>query len=440
MRYCNINACSHLINPKRYILGRNTFMHSVTFNAWRDKMNNLQTGIILLALILISNMFLVNAEQVIQNETKLAIDKNIIGEPCYPQFTYTVTTPKVVDFDFVLAVDSSGSFGKSGDNSIQEDAIKDAIPKFLEKILEKSQQQNANFNIAIVSWNDKIDFAYYGFDNDDPSKAKLVPISTAVNDSDKFVENYICDEPDGTDFSSAIKASVNILDANPINKYHQYKRFIILLTGKSEFEKCSPEILEYAQDKYDIYVIGIDIPPEPSELRDHLNQIADYKDGRIQFISTGSPEISGSLEKSVEVATMSNESLRALIETVDNAMNSPVAYDVQLVESLYSYLNPDSDSFIVNGEKIKPLINRNSDNTNTITLDLPDLSPNSQTEVSFSAGLALWQLPASVTKNAKSSITIGAPNSNTPPSSFKYTWFDSVPYELDLPACELPAN
>lgn len=379
--------------------------------------------------VLISNINMAIAQERIQNETKVTINKEVYGDPLHPELIYKIITPKLIDFNFVLAVDSSGSFGVAG-NELECEAVREDIPNFIKKI--PSLYPNENFNISIISWDNDIDFAYEDFNNNDPKKARLVPIDKAINDSDNFKNEFSCLETDGTNISKALEASFDVLgsDQNRPNNLHKTKEFIILLTGKGEFTPATPTLIKKVQSKYEIYTIGMDIASQPS-LRSHLIELAINNDKRWKFIGAGSPELESTLNRSLELA---------LEEILGNARNSSVAHDVKIVETLYSYFRPDSASFRINGRSLDPqfvnIAQNKEDKTWTVTIELPDgLLPNSETEVAFNANFEPGNLPVSLTKNRKP-VIICSPSKVPPSAQFDFNWFNGDHFGLELPEGE----
>ena len=185
--------------------------------------------------------------QVLQKGTDVTITKSVEGAIAAPiTIKYKITTPKVDEFDFVLALDSSGSFGVGGDlYSTQKKAVLEAIPKFIKEIRNNSEYSANDFKISIIGWNDKIDFAYGDLDNKIPAKADLVPVENITSDIDTLMDLYECDEEAFTNISIPIKASLDVLDEknNPMNPGKRTSKFIILVTGRSEFAKAQQRFI-----------------------------------------------------------------------------------------------------------------------------------------------------------------------------------------------------
>jgi hypothetical protein len=225
--------------------------------------------------------------------TDFNVTKSVTAIGSKLRFKYDIGTPMVDDFYFVLALDSSGSMGYGG-NSDQGNAIIYAVPRFIGDTIAK--YPGKNFSISIVSWDDDIDFASWDFNNREPTNAKLIPIKELSNeiktkpvftsvDDDGY---YRCEEKDYTIISKAIEASINILDPtnNPDNYYHRTSKFIILVTGASEYTACNELLIKKANEEgYAIYVIGMDLA-ENSKMLDHLKTLAGNKRNRFQELNS----------------------------------------------------------------------------------------------------------------------------------------------------------
>ena len=374
-----------------------------------------------------------------ENKTGVTINKQIQGDILHKNLIYDIKTPKVNDFDFVLAVDSSGSTGPD-ENNLEGPAIAAAVPAFIEEVANNySMLKKANFNISVVSWNDNIDFASYDFKNTDPARAHLISINKSINDIDVFVNEFkryynYSDETRGTNISTAIKTSYDILnyDSKPNIDYHKTKKFVLLVVGKGEYKPCNQALMKVvrgdnkAVQGNEIFTIGLDIP-ESSSLFKHLKDLALNRDGHWRFIGADPGALQGSLNRNLETA---------LMEALDNATNSAVAHNVRIVESLYCYYTPDLGSFTINGVSVNKnsvQLMPNADGTTTIILPLPEpegLKPNSHTIVSFAANFNPTYLPVTFTGN-RESINLCTPSAATLPF-LHYDWFNGEPFDVHL--------
>jgi hypothetical protein len=376
-----------------------------------------------------------SASEYVENKTGVVINKEMRGDLSRQQLVYTIRTPKIDDFDFVLAVDSSGSLGPQ-ENYLEGSAVATAVPAFIEGIANNYSRTNKfNFNVSIVSWNDEIEFASSAADfrNKDPSKAKLFLINKSVNDINTFTDGfrnyYDCsDETTGTDISTAIKSSIEILDADvkPLVDFRKTKKFVILVTGKGEFEPCSPILMNLTQEKrYDIFTVGLDIAAS-SYLYSHLKDLTGNRDNHWKFIGASHDSIQDSLDGSLETA---------LMDALDNATKSSVADNVKIVESLYCYYKPDMASFKIDGVSVDPASiqkKTNLDGTTTIILGIPDgIKPNSEKVVSFAANFEPGYLPVTITKN-RNPITICSPGVDVLLPNIHFDWFNGESFEISL--------
>jgi hypothetical protein len=289
----------------------------------------------------------------------------------------------VDDFDFVLALDSSGSFGVGGDPfSTQKKAVLEAVPEFIKEIRNNSEYSANSFKISVVGWNDQIDFAYGDFNNRNPRNAKLVPVENVTSDIGELEEHYICDEESFTNISIPISAALNILDEkiNPPDPNKRTSRFVILVTGRSEFSKAQENLIKKAREKnYPIYIIGLDIV-KGSKLHDHLMELGDNKQKRVSFISfipSQSKVLAGQLRAALEAHLF-------------NATREPIARNVTIDETVYPYIMPDLKSIRIKGNTLgaNSSIVTNTDKTKTIHIELADgLMPRTETEITLEADL-----------------------------------------------------
>jgi hypothetical protein len=398
---------------------------------WREYMAKILAGVLAMMITLV----IINAciaQEYKEKNTGMIITKEIQGDFLNPKLVYHIKTPVVDYFDFVLAVDSSGSTGMG--DGVEGYAIAKAVPKFIKGIMEnETETSNVNFNLSVISWNDKIDFASLEFTNRVPSRAKFFSINKSTRNVDSFTsafENYYdnSDETSGTNISVAIKASKDALDADkkPNEKYYKTKKFIILVAGNGEFKPCDPKLMNATSDQYEIFTIGLDIS-RSSALFDHLKELTKNKDGNWRFIGAGANAVNDEL-----VGILQN----ALQDALNNATKSAVAYNVSIVESLYCYYSPDPASFMVNGIPINQgsvQTKRNPDGTTTIEFDVPGdlLKPNSEIVASFSANFNPGQLPITLT-DVRKPITLCTPDTKTVLPAFYYNWFSGDKFGLSL--------
>jgi hypothetical protein len=385
--------------------------------------------------------------------TGVNVTKIVEGVGGKPLIRYEIKTPNVDDFEFVLALDSSGSFGSGGEID-QGDAVVYAIPKFINGILNNQikdkKYQNKKFNISILSWDDDIDFAYSNLRNKIPENAKLVPIANAKNDTEinrvfaevyelneqeDFSGKYYIGESEGTNISLAIESSLAILNTtnNPLNINKRTHRFIILVVGPSEYPRVKPELIEaIKKSNIPVYVVGIDIRGN-SRMMSDLEEISDSKNYSQRF-------------KNIKaIGDQLNVFLfEALDKSLDDAIIDPVAENVTLIESFYSYFDPDTTAIIstadgANSYRLSGTKISNYDDTKTIVFNIPfKLLPNTTTDIEFGVKFNLKGLPVSITKTPKNFIFDPISNS-TQFSHIRYMWTVNEKREvkLDLPETEI---
>lgn len=367
-------------------------------------------------------------------------------------FEYDIKTPPVNNFDFVLALDSSGSVGESNYNN-QLEAINKAVPGFVEKTMREYYNLK-NFNLSIVSWNDKVDFAYTrsdlsppevsGFNNTDPSKAIPGPIDMVFNDmnkgnpvvfqwpkTDKGVFKSL--PTAHTDLSVALKASMDILNnsARYDTIYKRPVKFIILVTGESEYSPCNSSLIEAARKKgYSIYTILMNPQPDSlwtqNTLFNHLTNITMDVNKVIQVQSAISP--TSDLPIQLE---------NALSEALQLAITEPVATNVVIKDSFHDYIVPTDKA----STRILKLIDSYEEftcqnNNGTLVMPLPyGLPENNTTQVITYGNFALLDLPVSAT-NGSAPVVLSSMGGDAT-SAIRYTWLKTIEREADLPAIKM---
>jgi hypothetical protein len=332
---------------------------------------------------------------------------------------YFIKTPIVDSFEFVLALDSSGSLGKgNNEDETQKKAIEKAVPMFLQYI--KQNYSSSKFKISIVSWDDNVDFAIGGYNNSNPIDekynsenivAKMIPLDDVINITDNIFNNaFITSEYEQTDLSTAIKTSLKVINNTPYSKYDRVLRFVILVTGNGEFNRCNEDLINMAnKNRYGIYSIGIDTA-KSSMIRKELKNISG-DDKKIEYIGPIYQEVNRSL------SDLLYEALRVQLE---KAMNESIATNVKITESFYPYYRPKS--VYADGKSIGFYLRNNTDNTTTITFELPDgLRANSESEIRIDSEIVFENLPISVTNN-RTPVILCSPKSSTEISKIEYYW------------------
>lgn len=352
--------------------------------------------------------------------TNVTVNKYAKAENGNFKFYYDITTPRVDDYLFILALDSSGSFAyNSADNpDRQAKAVIGAVPEFLKNTI--NNYKNRNFKLSIISWDNDLDFAYKkgDFNNNDTSNIELVPIRDVVDDIAKlspFVEPdkegipYRCEEKEFTDLSQPIKASLEILDSeiNKPNDTHRVKPFIIIVTGQGEFARCEPIFIEYAKG-IPIYVVGMEFR-ENTKMWNHL--VYDICGNPDNFFRT--PSNSNSLR---------DDLLSALNSALGKAISDPVASNVSIVEPIDKCFAPDEKTVtaVIKTDPNKKIQVISKINQSSIEFQLPGgLYPENVTELAFDARFAL-DFPVS-------------DRDKFLPSRLSYTWFNNRNFNISIP-------
>lgn len=369
-------------------------------------------------------------------------------------FEYDIKTPPVNNFDFVLALDSSGSLGASN-LAEQLEAVNIAIPGFINQTLVKYRNLK-NFNLSIVSWNDKVDFAYTrsdlappevsGFNNTDPSRAIPGPIEMVFRDMNKGnlvvfhwpkVDNSIFKSlPTAhTDLSVALKASMDILNnsARYDTIYRRPVKFIILVTGESEYSLCDPSLISAAKSRgYSIYAIEMNPQPKSLETPDSMfNHLTNITMDINKVIPT--PPVLGAISPSADLPSQLEN---ALSQALQLAITEPVATNVVIRDSFYDYIVPTDDAsikIVKLADSYRRFIGQHSNGT--LTLQLPyGLPENNTTQVITYCSFVLRDLPISAS-NGSAPVVLASRGKDT--SVIHYTWLKTFDREADLPAISM---
>ena len=190
-----------------------------------------------------NNMILGDTNSSKEPNTNVIVNKTLDGINGYPNLIYKIKTPKVDYFDFVLALDSSGSFSYGQEKS-EAHAVVGAVPLFIKDITNKKNYKNKSINLSIISFDDNIDFAYAVLNKTDPFKNKEIKLAKPINvtevnrdleyHDDVFGENtdnfdYYANETEFTNLSVPIAASIDILDGVKQDRLHRISKFMILM-------------------------------------------------------------------------------------------------------------------------------------------------------------------------------------------------------------------
>jgi hypothetical protein len=352
--------------------------------------------------------------------TEVTVNKSVEPVGSNLKFRYDINIPRIDDFYFVLALDSSSSL-KTYPNAEQANAIINAVPLFIDDTINK--YKNKNFSLSVISWDNDIDFAYSGLSNKDPKKAKVIPIQKARNELKNGVFKEI-DDPkyyyrvqgeDGTNLSVALMGSIDVLKNNPVVRHHRTSKFIILVAGEGEFEKCNESLLlkEAKTEGISIYAILMN-PSDKGNMLSHLKILTDNKTQSCELAKGG---------------TLPEGELANLLETqlglaLAQAISEPAATNVTIVEPTYSYLEFGNEALIeLKGKgfpipyKVKSEIKDSS-----ISFKIKDgLLADNITTVTFDANIG-FRLPGSF--------------NDTSPSFLNYSWLK----EKDGFSISIPRN
>jgi hypothetical protein len=380
-----------------------------------------------------------------EQTSKVNITKIIEKGNNGPKIKIRIEAPDAnVSDALVLAIDSSGSFGVGGHPDYGKN-LREAINPSLDHIKETLP----NSTIAILSWDDKIDFAYDNLSNSDPKNASFVPIAKAIDDiknNEVFVANplrheinvlnhkfelpilassdpypdyhYNCSEFDPTVFDVGLQGSLELFESQfkkmKIDERDTVLKSIIFITGRSEFTPFSAPLIERAKkDNCSIYAIGIGVI-EKTLMEKNLKLAADQTNGTYYYSSGGS-------------GWTSNDISNAISKVADNIRQKPLLDNITLVETIYPYLKVDTSSIKATKDGVGLKYNLiksppNSDGTTTLIIELKpneNLTRNSAIEISMDTELDL-SLPVDVNQSRRNiSWDI---NEDTRYSSLSYRW------------------
>jgi hypothetical protein len=393
-----------------------------------------------------SNIQLSNNEKYVYNNiTNVNITKIVDGRKGHIEYTYKINVSKVDDFEFILALDSSGSFGDGGDIS-QANAVRGAIPEFIRKIPERHSDKN--FNLSIISWDDGIDFAYPAkrsldpFRNNETNGVELINVSRVQEDLNKYEpfsksnnRLYYAREEEITDLSIPIRSSLDIFNRIKVNEYNRTSRFIILVTGRGEYVPFDQKLINRAKElNCSIYVIGMDLLDSSTNMSRQLRQLADNDPKKFQ-----------PLPYAAEAASLERDLLEALQIALDNAVKEPAAMNCTIVESLYEYANPNENYISVierprnGGEAIYPRYRfyenlENGNRTRKVMIELLDgLLPESETTITLSVDLQLKKFPLSFSAESMNFFKDMAKINGKPDQHVNYTWLKRLSINDELP-------
>ena len=359
-----------------------------------------------------------SAFQVRETITNMSIEKLILSNEnkTSPQIIFRITTPKIDNLSLVMALDSSGS--SSLNIPSDKKAIKEEVPSFLRKL----EDTGVRANVSIISWDDNVDYI-----NEIKGKkmVQYMPIDKTNQRINTLLSdlNFICLENETTDFDVGLGTSIDLMNYNKPYTDPYSPQILIFITGRSEFKNYTWQ--KYANSTLpNIYPIGL-LPGK--QMGESLEWLAAKSGG--YYDNSGST--------SQELNRVLTDDFKLIMDKV--LYGNPIAYNVTVVDTLYPYLIPDESSIKVvssskNGTQkqmnIRHFIKLNKDRTNTLTLYLGNLTPESITEISFDAEFFM-ELPVDVTAE-KREIKYGI-NNNTLHSFMSYEWHRGGKFSLDLP-------
>jgi len=415
------------------------FVYSLGFGQESSELNDVDGSAI-------SNVQMSKNEKYIYNNiTHVNTTKMIDGKNGYPEFSYRIDVPPVDDFEFILALDSSGSFADGADIS-QANAVRDAVPEFLRDI--PSNYKGKNFKVILMSWDQDIDFIYplkgskNPFDNNETNKVSLIDVASATSDINTFQafskdnqQYYYTKEEEISDINLPIKSSNEIFERIKLNNYNRTSRFLILVTGRGEYWPCRSETINKSKDlNCSIYVIGMDLLDSNLNMSNNLNLLTDYDSKKFQR-----------LPYAADYEQLKRDLLEALKMALDNAVNEPAATNVTITESFYEYIHPNSGQIKI-VEKIKNSSDiiyprhqyfnlLDEDNkTRRFSIQLLDgLLPNSETIITFNANLKLRKFPMFFSSESIKFYDDMSKTKSKPDSHISYLWLKKLSTINTLP-------
>jgi hypothetical protein len=382
----------------------------------------------------------------------MTVSKDITWGDHGPRIALAIKVPSARDIptNVAIALDSSGSLGWGG-RPEYGDNIREAMLPSLEKIRDRLDYSK----VSIISWDEDIDFAYGDLNNTDPSKARLVPTSIAIDDitkndvfmykdegylqklwayfwgADRPLDHYYCRENESTNMSIGLDSARAVLNNT---KGTGIRKMIILITARSEYEPCDPKIIRLAKNQScNIYTIGIGVI-NGSLLENELKEIASDRETKYKYSSGSQIYDKNAMDSVIENA-------------VDQFLKENISNNILINETLYPYIQAKNDTVnaTLNGKPIYPipnmrLIKTNPDRTTTWKIEFKGLNikPEDELIVYFDTTLNI-SLPADVTK-FRTSIDYSIDRKTTR-SSISYRWLaDNKQYEIGLPERNIEIN
>lgn len=373
----------------------------------------------------------------------MTMSKEVTWGDYGPRITLAIKMPsaKNIPTNVAIALDSSGSLGWGG-RSEYGDNVRESMLPSLEEIRTKLNYSK----VSVISWDDDIDFAYGDLKNTDPSMARLVPTSDAIDDISKndvflykdegylqkilaFIkgtsrpeDHYYCWENESTNLSLGLDSARAVLNNTRGNGI---RKMIILITARSEYGPCDPKIINLAKNQNcNIYTIGIGVI-NGSLLEGELKRIASLETK--YYYSSGSQ----SYDQNVMNTVVKNAVEQFITENLSN--------NITIKETLYPYIQANNSSVhaTLNDKPISVNMSRiqiNPDKTTTWKIEFNknlNIKQEDKLTVYFDTALNI-SLPADVTKLRTQRVY--SIDRKTPKSSISYRWLaDNQQYEIGLP-------
>jgi hypothetical protein len=364
-----------------------------------------------------------------------------------PDIKITVEMPpKPATLDIVLAMDTSGSMVQMYEQKNQ------TLLDRATEVMNETISQFPEARVSIVSW-----------DDENEAGDKVTPfyrVSGEMKDIIDSLNNLSdeCKETDHTVYSIGIKRAIQVMDNRtnwPVDPYNT-ARIIIFITGLSEFyaepKNASKELtldyqLEVARQNrtyetnssfygYQIFpvTIGYDSPLALGSIRPFSME---YQNLSKILNATGIADQPSIVREPIPIK---NKVLLvdAIKKILDDLKSRPIAYNVRVNDTLYSYLvlMGSENSFVPDiREPITPAITRNpSDGSTTLRWDVGKMNGTEIWQATIHTQLNLY-LPVEVS-SSKMPVAYIIENT-TPASEVNYKWFTKYNGSIGLPEGEI---
>ncbi|NPV61729.1 MAG: VWA domain-containing protein [Methanotrichaceae archaeon] len=336
--------------------------------------------------------------------------------------------PKPAQLDIVLAMDTSGSMVQHFQG---EDIDGKRYIDWAGGILSSIIAHYPEARVSVVSWDDDYEMG--------DTKSDFIDVETNRTKIEGILNNLSNEslETDHTIYSIGVKRAVEALDDNPPVDPYNTARIIIFLTGLSEFaaeprnasgeSTLAKQLANAAKSRsynttsnfngYQIYTVRIGIN----------SSLFKWQYQNLSMISRAT-QISGQPKRD-PIPLENIEDLSTAIDSILEKLKSrPVAYDVEVTDTLYPYLrylgSSNNEGTPVN-VKINP-----SDNTTTLRWYIGTMN-GSETWTSRISARLLLNLPIEVSTNRTELEYVIA--NNTPISEVRYQWMTGYNGSIGLP-------